>query len=120
MDFDNTFLDERSYENISNLWRFVQNFGVKPLCIIYNKVDGFPRNYHGTKSLVSFGSEKCDAIFDRVRYLIDLKRCITYVLSLNYPKIKIDSDYDLLLEKTMTLLDIVILIKSVFNKNQSH
>lgn len=87
----------------------MQNFGVKPLCIIYNKVDGFPRNYHGTKSLVSFGSEKCDAIFDRVRYLIGLKRCITYVLSLNYPKIKIDSDYDLLLEKT--LLDIVILIK---------
>ena len=35
----------------------------------------------------------CDAIYNRVRYLIGVKSGITYVFSHNYAKIKIDS-YD--------------------------
>ena len=36
----------------------------------------------------------------------------------NYAKIKIDSDDDLPIENTLTLHNVVILIQSVFNKNQ--
>ena len=38
----------------------------------------------------------------------------------NYAKIKIDSYDSLPLEKTLTLHNVIILIKSVFNKNQNH
>ena len=41
--------------------------------------------------LVLFGLEKY-AIYDRIRYLIELKSGITYVFSCNYAKTKIDSD----------------------------
>ena len=66
---------------------------------MFNKVDGFIRDYDGTKYLVLFSPEKYDAIFDRIRYFIELKNCITYVDSHNYAKIKIDSDDDLHLKK---------------------
>ena len=63
---------------------------------------------------------KYDAIFDRIRLLIRFKSSIKYVDSHNYAKIKIDSDDDLPLKKTLTMHNVVILIKSVFNKNQNH
>ena len=43
------------------------------------KIDGFIRDYDVIKYLVLFGPEKYDAIFDRIRYLIVLKRGISYV-----------------------------------------
>ena len=59
----------------------------KPL---FDKVDGFIRDYDGSKYCLSFGPEKYDAIFDRIRYVIRLGSGITYVASHNYAKIKID------------------------------
>ena len=38
----------------------------------------------------------------------------------NYAKIKIDSYDSLPLEKALTLHNVIILIKSVFNKDQNH
>ena len=77
---------------------------------MFDKVERFIRDYDGTKQLVSFGLEKYNAIYDRIRYLIRLKSCsITYVLSHNYAKITIDSD-DLPLEETLTL-HVIMLIK---------
>ena len=35
---------------------------VKLLHIMFDKVDGFSRDYDGTKHLILFGPEKCDAI----------------------------------------------------------
>ena len=66
---------------------------------MFSKEDRFIRGYNGTKYLGLFGSEKYDAIFDRIRCLIGLKSGIKYVDSHKYAKIKIDSDDDLLLEK---------------------
>ena len=43
-----------------------------------------------------------------------------YVFSHNYARIKTDSYDSLSLEKTLTLHNVIILIKSVFNKNQNH
>ena len=48
-----------------------------------------------------------------------LKSNISYVFSHNYAKIKVDSDGDLPLERTITMYNVVILIKSVFNKNHN-
>ena len=50
----------------------------KPLTIRFDKVDGFIRVYDGTRYLTSFGSEKYDAIYNTIRYLIALKSGITY------------------------------------------
>ena len=92
--------------------------GAKPLHIRFDKVDGFIRACDGTKYLVLFGPEKYDAFYNRIRYLISQKSSITYVFSHNYARIKIDS-YDVLpLEKTLTL-HVIILIKSVLNKNKN-
>ena len=75
------------------------------------------------KYLALFHSnEKYDIIFDRIRYLIIilLRSNISYVVSHKYAKIKIDSNGNLLLKKTITMHNVIILIKSVFNENHNH
>ena len=46
--------------------------GAKPLRILFDKVDGFIRDYHGTKYLVLFGLERYGAIYDSIRYIMGL------------------------------------------------
>ena len=75
---------------------------------MFDKIDGFIRDYDGTKCLLIFRPEKSDAILDRNRYLIGLKRGITCVVSDNNAKLKIDLDDDVPLEKTLTLYNVVI------------
>ena len=82
--------------------------GAKPLRIMFDKVDGFIRDYDGTKYLVLFVLEKYNASFDRIKCLTGLKTGIKYVCSYNYTKIKIDDD-DLPLEKPFCLHSICIL-----------
>ena len=82
----------------------------KHLRIRFEKMDGFIRFYDGTRYLVLLGSEKYDFIYDRIRCLIGLKSGITYVISHNYAKIKVDSCNSLPLEKTMTFHNVIILI----------
>ena len=54
------------------------------------------------------------------RYLTGVKSGITYVISHNYAKIKVHSYDSLLLEKTMTFHNVIIIfIKSVFIKDKS-
>ena len=67
--------------------------GPKPLRIRFDKIDGFIRIYDGTKYLRLLGSEKYDAISNRIRYLINLKSSITYVISHYHAKSKVHS-YD--------------------------
>ena len=73
----------------------------------------------GTRHLVLFGSVKYDTIC-KIRYLINQKGGITYVFSHNYARIKVDSYDSLPLEKPLTLYNVIILIKSVLNKDQNH
>ena len=51
---------------------------IDPKCfrIRFDKIDGFIRIYDGTRHLTSFGPEKY-AIYDRIRYHINLKSIIT-------------------------------------------
>ena len=94
--------------------------GAKALRIIFDKVDGFISVYDGHRYLVLFRPEKYDVIYNRIRYLVSQKSIITYGFSYNYAKIKIDSNDSLPLEKAFTLHNVVILIKSIFNKDQNH
>ena len=62
----------------------------KLLRIRFDKIDGFIRVYDGPRYLVLFGSEKYKSIYKRIRYLISVKSGITYIISRNYAKIKVD------------------------------
>ena len=85
---------KKSYENILVYdISYKTLIGAKPLRIRFDKVDGFIRVYDGTRYLVLFGGEKYDFICNRIRYLIGVKRGITYAISHNYAKINVDS-YD--------------------------
>ena len=89
--------------------------GVKPLRIRFDKVDRFIRVCNGTRYLVLFGSEKYDAICNRIRFLTGVKSSITFVISHYFAKIKVDP-YDFLpLEKKLTV-HVITLVKSVWNK----
>ena len=114
-------MDEKLHENILVYdISYKTLIRTKQLRIRSDKVDGFIRVYDGTRYLVLFGPEKYDAIHNRIRYVISQESGITYVFSHNYARIKIDLYYSLPLEKTLTLQNDIILIKSVFNKNQNH
>ena len=76
--------------------------------------------YDGTRYLVLFGAEKYDLIYNRIRYLIGVKSGITYVVSHINAKVKSDSYDSSPLEKTLTLHNVIILIKSVFNKDKNN
>ena len=77
--------------------------GAKLLCVRFDKVDGFIRVYDGTIYLVLFDPEKYGVIYNRVRYPIALKNSITYIISHNYARIKVDLYDTLPLEKILTL-----------------
>ena len=87
--------------------------------IWFSKVDRFVRAYDETRYLILFGPEKYHAIFNRIRYLIRVKCGITYVISYNYAKIKVDSCNSFPLEKTLIFHDVIILIKLVLSKDKN-
>ena len=74
-------------------------FSSKRLRIKFDELDGFFRDYDGIRYLTFFDSEKHDAIYNRIRYLISQKSGITYVFliimqkstaSVKYLVVKID------------------------------
>ena len=64
--------------------------GTKPLRVRFQKVDGFIKVFDGTRHLVLFGTERYDAIDDRIRYLISQKSGITYIVDHNFARIRIE------------------------------
>ena len=44
-----------------------------PLRIRFDKIDGFIKNYDGTRYLVLFGTEKFDSVYNIISYLISVK-----------------------------------------------
>ena len=94
--------------------------GPKPLQIRFDKIHGFIKIYDGTKYLALFGSENYDAIYDRIRYLINLNSGIAFIFAHYFAKIRADS-YDFLpIEKRLTLHNVIIHIKSVLSKNKNY
>ena len=70
--------------------------------------------------MILFGSEKYDFIYNRLRYLIGIINGVTYVISHNYTKIKANLFDSLPLEKTMAFYNVIILSKSVFDKDKNN
>ena len=66
------------------------------------------------------GSKKYDAIYNRIRYLISQNSSFTYIFSQYFAKMKLDSYDSLPIEKTLTLHNVIILIKSILNKDKNH
>ena len=97
-----------------------KNLIAKSLLIRFNKIDEFIKVYDGTRYLVLFGSEKCDSIYNRIRYIISIKRGITYTTSHNYAKIKVDSYNSLSLEKRITICNVITLIESIYNNDKNN
>ena len=61
------------YENILVYNISCKNLIAKPLGIRFNKIDEFVRVYDETWYFVLFGSETYDSIYNRIRYLINVK-----------------------------------------------
>ena len=116
-------MDEKSYENILSCnISYKTLIDAKPLHVRFNKTDGFIRVYDEKRYLLLFGSGEYDSIYNRIRYLISIKRGITYVVSQNYATVKshiVDLYNSLPLEKTILFHNVVIFIKSVFNKDRN-
>ena len=86
----------------------------------FDKIDGFITVYDGIRYLALFESEKYAFIYNRIKYLTGVKKGIKYVFCHNYAKVKVDSYDSLLLEKTMTFHNVIILIKLVFIKDKNN
>ena len=113
-------MDEKSHKNTLVYDISYKTFiAAKQLRISFDKVDGFIRVHDRTRYLISFGAEKHDFIYHRIRYLIGVKSGITYVISHNYAKAKVDSYDSLPLEKTLTFHNVIIYIKPVWKKYQN-
>ena len=54
-----------------------------------------------------------------IKYLLSEKGGITDSINQNFARIRIDSDDSLSIEKILTFPNVIILIKSVFNKNKN-
>ena len=89
----------------------------KPLHIRFNEIDLFIRIFDGTRYLVLLGTEKYNAIYNRIRYLI-VSSTIFFLAVLR--KSKLDSYNSLPTEKILTLHNVIILVKSVLNKDKNH
>ena len=76
---------KKSYENIL-IYDVLHKtlIGSESFLIMFDKVDGFIKDYNEIKHLILFGHEKYDVIFNRIKYLTGLKSGIAYVDSFNY------------------------------------
>ena len=86
--------------------------------IRFDKIDGIKRTYDWNRYLTLFGSIKYDVIHDKIRYVRSLKGSIIY-LFLIFCK---DQSWFLRFfayRKKLYLQNVVILIKSVLNKDKS-
>ena len=84
----------------------------------YPKVSKY--NETDCKYLLLLEAEKYDFIYNYIRYVTGVQSDITYVISHNYAKINVGSYDSLPLEKILTFQNVVISIKSIFNKDKNN
>ena len=90
--------------------------GEKPLSVSFDEIDGFIKIYDGIRYLVIFGPDKCNAIYDRLRYIISQERGIEHSINHSFERNRIGS-YNCLPTEKLTFHNVVI--KSVFTKNEN-
>ena len=88
--------------------------------IRFDKIDGFIIILDGkTKYLVLFDYGLFVKICDKIKNLISEKSGITDSINQNFRKIKIDSYNYLSIQNILAFHNVIILIKSVVNKNKN-
>ena len=80
--------------------------------ITYDKIDRFIKTHNKIRYLVLFDNW-CNKIYDRIKYLTGKNFDITGSINHNFPRIRIESNISLLIEKISTFHNVKILIKSV-------
>ena len=83
--------------------------------ITFDQIDRFIKIYDGIRYLVLFDYAWFDKIYGRIKYLVS---AITDSINHNCGRVRIDSSNSVLIEKILTFLNVVILIKWVVNKNK--
>ena len=76
-------------------------------------------NLQSNKNLLLFDYSYYDKICDKIKFLISEKSGITDSINHNLGRIRIDSYDSLPTEKILTFRNLIILIKSVINKNKN-
>ena len=90
----------------------------KPFHIRLDKLDGFIKVHDKIRYLVLFDYNNCDEVCDKIKYLVSEKRGITDSVDHNFARIRIDSFDSLPFKKVLlSFRNVIILIKSVVNKN---
>ena len=113
INFSDILLDEKLYENILVYGiSYKTSTDPKPLRIRFDKIDGF---------IVVLDSKiKHLILFDYALFNKIVKNCgITNSINHNFGKIRIDPYNSLPIKKILTFHNVIILIKSVVNKNRN-
>ena len=90
---------------------------LKPLLVRFDEVDEFIRGFDGARYLALFGSGKHDAIYNRLDILYLKKVALQTFLFIIMQKSKL---IHLILYLSLTFHNLIILIKSVRNKDTNH
>ena len=118
IEFRDILLNENSYETYKNI--LIYDISYKTSTgIRFDKIDGFIKIHDKIRYLVLFDYSYCDKIWDKMKYLISEKSGITDSINHNFGRIRIDSYNRLPIEKILTFHNVIILIKSVVNKNKN-
>ena len=88
--------------------------------IRFDKINWFIRVWDGEfRYLVLLEYGLFDKVCDKIKYLISEISGITDSINHNFGKISIDSYNSLLIEKILTFHNVIIVIKSIVNKNKN-
>ena len=119
--YSQVFLDESLHKTSTSL---------KPLLIKFDKIDGFMKARGELRYFVLSDYGLFDKIYDKIKYLINFydkikylinkKSAVTDSINHNFGKTKIDSYNSLPIEKILSFHNVIILIRSVGNKNKNN
>ena len=121
INFSDILSDEKLYKNISAYdISYKTSTGPKPLRIRFDKIDEFNIVLDGKiKHLILCNYGLFHKICDMIKYLISKKTGITNSVNHNFGKIRIDSYNSVPIKKILTFHNVIILIKSVVNRNKN-
>ena len=118
---DKILLDENLYGHILVYEVSYKTFmGAKALRIRFQNVNGFIKIYDRIRYLVLIGPKRYEAIYDRIRYLISGKSGTTCGISHILQESELVLIIPYLQKKTLIFYNVIILIKSAFNKNKNN
>ena len=120
INFNDIFINNNLYENISvyNISHKTPTAS-KPLRIRFDKIDGFIMSLNSKIKHLVFDYGLLDKICYKSKYRRSNKSGITNSISYNFGRIKTDSCNSLPIKNILTFHNVIILIKSVVNKNET-